>query len=466
MQPTSHSKHFDPCSLFPARIKSKVWIAKARKKTGGVSGATDLIKRVAYLPTGNNAYDRTVRLHESLHAIYTPKPTEKRIKSKKPYTMLEQALEDARLHLVCAQTKGSVRRDELATALTDLRRGASGDKGLAALLALRSQAILLGGAESLSGRIVGSKLKALCASVSPAYYDSMMDALHHIERNELDKAAEILTPYFPKSDAMPESRAWPGAGKGDVKELESGVADVSFEKLEGELTSEAADMLSPSIADIVRKGNMPTLTIHQLFASAMIPTFFGETQKHMQSGMKIHAKKLAMIVGPSTPRLFLKTIRRNGGTVVIDASASMEISPEKLLKLVSRAPAATIAFYNAPSDNVLSDGKYWGNMWIFAHKEKRAADFSEVLGISDEWISQERRKFSWGTGNVVDFQVLQWLLAQPAPRYILTDGIFTGCWQTIEAGRELLRTAIARKKITQVTSMTEMEKILAKGRTQ
>jgi hypothetical protein len=212
---------------------------------------------------------------------------------------------------------------------------------------------------------------------------------------------------------------------------------------------------------------MPTMYVHQLFAQDNIPTFIGEDSKHAMSGTRIHSKKLATIVGPATPKVFLKTIRRNGGSVLIDASGSTRITPEMLLKLCLAAPAATIAFYNAPNDS------YWkGNLWIFSHKGKRATDFSSIKfvgGLKHEELvklyMQELEACNlFGTGNVVDFQAMQWLLSMPAPRYILTDGGWTGCKETVKASTELLQNSLARKKMKQIRSFKEMEAVLAKGR--
>ena len=41
----------------------------------------------------------------------------------------------------------------------------------------------------------------------------------------------------------------------------------------------------------------------------------------------------------------------------------------------------------------------------------------------DKSVPEAKR---WGYGNVVDFQVCEWLLAQPKPRYFVTDKRFVG----------------------------------------
>jgi hypothetical protein len=451
---TQTKTDFDPCAIWPARVPKKTVKAKPFDRAKGVGGAYDQRTKTAHLPIRNNYYARTIRLHESLHAIYT-----KQKPGKDGYTNLEQGLEDARLHLNHAKTTGRVRRDEIATALRDLRRVPT-DHDLAAILSLRSAAILYGGEFYPKHDHAKQRIERMAASVAPAYMDAIGQALDQLRDEKWDEAKTTLEPFF--NNSKPVEQPWPSIGMGEpeegpVKEF----ADVSFAKLEGKLTGEAAEMLDKKTARMVGANRMPTLNIHQIFANANVPTFFGETEKHTLSGCKIDPKKLALVVGPAMPRIFTKTIHRNGGTIVIDASGSMDLRADELLKLLVSAPLATIGFYNA-----FSDREWQGNLWIFAHKGKRAVDLRAVkmrgvvprgrLGMPDTHDV-------FGTGNVVDFAVLQWLLAQPAPRYILTDGRFVGpSMVSNEAATELLVAGIARKKLTQITSFKEMAAVLAR----
>jgi hypothetical protein len=463
------SAKFDPCAIFPARVKDHKLTATEADKGTGVAGATDLLNNKVAIPTANNAYARTVRLHEALHAIYTEPST-----NPEDYKILGQALEDARLHLNCAATEGIVRRDELCTALTDLRKGGGTNRSLNALLALRSAAILQSKpfAEETEGKVwrKGAKLlKKLCDQVDASFADALPNALQAISENKLTEAKDILTPYFDASESETQYCRAIGLFPNGKPEKESDepsmpVQDVNFDKLEGKLTSEAADMLRESTIKELAGKECPKLNIQHLFATANIPTYFGEDHKHTLSGSKIDAKKLACVVGPTVPRMFLKTIRRNGGTVIIDSSGSMSIGINTLLELCTFAPLATVGFYNAPNDEVLV-----GNLWLFAYKGKRALNLKAINHHPTINFDKRTRKYTcktghefyYGSGNVVDMQVIQWALTQPAPRYILTDGSFTG--PTAHEGRELLLTAIARKKITQVGSIEELKSLLSKG---
>lgn len=470
---------FDPVAVFPARVRNRVIKATAAEKGKAARGYCDTDKGAVAVPIQNTAYDRTVRLHESLHALYT--------KKKPDGTNLCQGLEDARLHLNYAKTEGGVRRDELATALKDLRR-IPADKDLAAILALRSAAIFDRGFPEKSRAKISralDKLRAMAESVHPDFPPAIGYALEKLRTNDYDGAASILKPYFTEAHSVTK-KSFPSSGMGGdgTKDSTKQFADVSFEKLEGKMTEEATALIGGKAQEMLDACKfVPKLHIRQLWANYSIPTFYGETEKHKLTGCKIDPKKLALVIGPVMPKIFRSTIHRNGGTVVIDSSGSMSIGTEQLLKLVTAAPLATVGFYNAPND--LSS---FGNLWIFAHKGKRAIDLRDVkmravwdstksmyekgsygtyskeyLDYAKQYheLSSGKIEDGFGGGNVVDFQVLQWLLAQPGPRYILTDGGFTG--PTADLGKALLDGAMSRKLITQITSVAEMEKVLAAG---
>jgi hypothetical protein len=165
------------------------------------------------------------------------------------------------------------------------------------------------------------------------------------------------------------------------------------------------------------------------------------------SGIKIKAKKLALIVGPNLPRIFTKPIdRENGGTVLIDASGSMQFSNEQLKQICDLLPMATVAYYDAHGD----DDQYEGAadvLHIYCEKGLRSM------------IEQLPR---CGGGNMIDFPAIQWLLKQPGPRWFLTDGGFTGPEGAALAAHELSQNAHKRKIIKVVSSIETIIKDIEK----
>jgi hypothetical protein len=91
------------------------------------------------------------------------------------------------------------------------------------------------------------------------------------------------------------------------------------------------------------------------------------------------------------------------GTVLIDCSGSMRLTPEDVDKILRRWPAVTVATYAGESDR--------GQLWIIAKKGKRA----RANDIKPP-----------GGGNVVDGPCLDWLAKQRKPRVWISDGGVTG----------------------------------------
>jgi hypothetical protein len=108
----------------------------------GKGGASDNKGNCA-VPDDETAQGRTIRMHEALHVDFTPTRF-------KPKDLLDQALEDARLHRHCAKTVtpfgDGARRDEKSVAIRDLRKvlKTTTIAPIDSLVALRAMAILKG----------------------------------------------------------------------------------------------------------------------------------------------------------------------------------------------------------------------------------------------------------------------------------------------------------------------------------
>lgn len=120
-----------------------------------------------------------------------------------------------------------------------------------------------------------------------------------------------------------------------------------------------------------------------------------------RSGRRLHRPAVRKPVLPA--RLF---VRRDpikpGGTILIDASGSM--GPwDTVRKWCEHAPFATVAYYAGFDDE-------GGWLYVYARDGYRAAKLIETPGRD----------------NTVDGLALDWLLAQPGPRYMVTDREFCG----------------------------------------
>jgi hypothetical protein len=103
-------------------------------------------------------------------------------------------------------------------------------------------------------------------------------------------------------------------------------------------------------------------------------------------------------------RVFYDLRRVKCGTVLIDASGSMGVTPEDVYKLVLDAPAVTVAYYS---------GDYGGGDLVIVAKDGK---------LAEKWAFE---KWHHG-GNIVDGPALQWLASQKGPRIWVSDGQVTG----------------------------------------
>jgi hypothetical protein len=134
----------------------------------------------------------------------------------------------------------------------------------------------------------------------------------------------------------------------------------------------------------------------------------------------------------------LKARRRaRGGTVLLDVSGSMHLSPEDIRRLLTTAPAATIAIYSASKN--LS-----GELFILAHRGRQVADIPQH-----------------GALNVVDGPALRWLLRQRPPRIWVSDGLVTGTYDRLtRTGLHECRRLCREGKVRHVLSIDLALKVL------
>lgn len=109
-------------------------------------------------------------------------------------------------------------------------------------------------------------------------------------------------------------------------------------------------------------------------------------------------------------RAFRRDVRKpqKGGTVLIDASGSMNLSADEIRAILDRAPASTVAMYSGMSSGT-------GSVSIIAKAGRMATD-REI----------DRRRSHVGGGNIIDGPALRWLSKQAEPRTWICDGIVTG----------------------------------------
>lgn len=179
-------------------------------------------------------------------------------------------------------------------------------------------------------------------------------------------------------------------------------------------------------------------------------------------GMKIRSNRLALNAASPCGGGRLFETKNLGGTVLIDASGSMSLDDSALYEIAEKIPAGKVAYYSGKmdywygphfSDEVSREENleaYWtGNLVVYAHAGRIRKDQGMKLPKRDNC-------------NLVDYQALLWLLKQPGPRYIMTDGPngFTGPLKLRAAA--LLKESIEKKKIIQFRSMEKLMEMIRK----
>lgn len=169
----------------------------------------------------------------------------------------------------------------------------------------------------------------------------------------------------------------------------------------------------------------------------------------VMAGSRINSGRLAAAFTTPGTRVFSRNINNGGhGTILIDASGSMSIPEQTLIKFLEDAPALTLAFYNAPNDKARH-----GNIFIYAANGYRA---------SAKNLKSTPR---YGTGNVIDYHAMAWLIKQPAPHYLVCDRRFTGRWRNV--AQVLCDKLLVSKQIILVPNLDAMRDIIrerAKGK--
>lgn len=108
-------------------------------------------------------------------------------------------------------------------------------------------------------------------------------------------------------------------------------------------------------------------------------------------------------------KVFGRKLKGHGGSVLIDGSGSMSLTPEQIWEILRNAPGASIAIYASDGTDISR-----GVLRILAKK-----------GL----VVKAKLARSPGGGNVVDFPALKWLAKQSEPRIWVSDGHVTGAYE-------------------------------------
>ncbi len=328
----------------------------------------------------DNAYARTIRFHELLHAQCS---AGRHSKHRKYSEATRQLVEDMRLHTVCwpDSTPKSINRDALCTAMIenrniqrDLNSLYCSIRGFAIV---RRTAVQLKCSKHWRKNYFSFRAK-ICQIFGYEVKSQMLDAIEALERGTYagDRTAhriiENLLAIQQKFDDMGVDDWNRDQPKSETVETKTNGQNRKMEVVEIERTEPCH--LGPPVR---RKA-----TVGSRFRMGSLVRAIGSGRAG-----SLYSKK--RVTAPA-------------GTVVIDGSGSMCPDQSEINELCSLLPAATIAVYGG-------DGCNSGKLLILAKDGKRGTSF-DMVGYY---------------GNDIDDLVIEWLLKQPGPRTLLTDLGFT-----------------------------------------
>lgn len=559
--------------LFPSRITGRMVTARAmeEKSLGDgkvIAGGYNPTSDTAVLPLADNAFARTIRLHEAGHAIHS------RATKFTVSDLLSQALEDVKVHQHL-DTTGSTRRDELYVALNDVRQVAkrvtkSPDRALQGLQLLRAASILRKDGEYNHGTtstIGTAKLIDTASRYHRQGIELIDSILAEVEAGNMDSARALASKFFTGKDAEEsqqeseesnsdgsesessnESKDGKGQSENESEENESNdsskgdgdsdsdsdsdksedkAKDSKDAKQPAKASSQSnadmsstpackpshkpslkastvepipAEMAKGSLSDYIpapivkaekiyqleegRKdsedGSITVITgddgkglkneyeskgkaipYPKLFVHTLSPNASRKVQgkgrnsfKSASQGIKIRTNRLALnSLSPSGSRLF--ETKHLGGTILIDASGSMNVSDKVLYEIAEKIPAGKVAYYSGVTDGWGErrrndiDALWMGDLVVYAQNGRIRKDHGEKL--------PKRHG-----GNLVDYAAILWLLKQPGPRYLMCDLGFTGTEELAAKAMRLVKTAEKQKKIIRFDNMAKLMEMIRK----
>lgn len=136
-------------------------------------------------------------------------------------------------------------------------------------------------------------------------------------------------------------------------------------------------------------------------------------------------------------KIFKQKQRVQGGTILIDASGSMNFSGADILEIMQLLPAVNIAMYNGSGNH--------GDLHIIAKNGMR---------VDDKYLASHS-----GRGNVVDGPALNWLASMPERRIWVSDMKVFGSNRGDSAGFNLLKDCYNICTANRIINLKDIEEV-------
>ena len=396
---------------------------------------------IMQVPLGETNIDRKIRLHEQAHVRWTPpiREDDERLQGLREIDTLN-ATEDARIIELMNRTDEEweqLNKEEVGLLTPDMQKAFQDGFGkLAAHLRGEEEAkksgkgIIKAPSKMMSlveaarliastrGYAEGKIFDQMAYSADLGWVTTEVEKMHrqHIKdvedltfENAIDYATELEQYFQAAQDQIEETNAAVKASgmeeewgsMGETKPSKPVWTPPTKEKGKWSKTPETQDGYGTTPERTRGQGRWGALTIvHKPLTDKLAAR---EARKVRPSDMGAVPRYMHRLV--TDKRVFGRRRKKKAfeGTVLIDCSGSMHLTPGMVDEILKRWPAVTVATYAGSGDT--------GEMWIVAKKGKRA--------------SRDKIKPPGG-GNVVDGPCLDWLAKQRRPRIWISDGGVTG----------------------------------------
>ena len=276
----------------------------------------------------------------------------------------------------------------------------------------------------------------------------------NISFQRVKKYAEELSDIFNMFNQRPEESEVMLDAEAQ-KQLEELLEDEELELTQEQAYDEAGLIQPTDMAELHRRNKKDELEVRVNWSNSKNKPVWGEMEIHTPPCTINLSNKLRQgyVKTPKeygqTPnnlqrycvdkKVFSKKTKVYGGTVLIDASGSMNFDGNDILEIMNEVPAVTIAMYNGM-------GRH-GNLRIIARNGRR---------VDDDYID-----YHSGRGNVIDKPALEWLGRQEPKRLWVSDMYVVPTNETSRQALDECLDTVRKYNITRLANIDEV-KLFAK----
>jgi len=403
----------------------QVTIRPPQNHGGGILyGVTDLHGHAMTLPPEEHTSARFVRLHELAHAKWTPRNIPPHAAAKKAKATITdvQTAEDLRIQSLL-HVHGLLPRDLRHRTPDDLQRFAAAVAEHITSGQAHTALEILTWARVGSGVAVHRKKVQVKPRHRLAHLPELAEELEQIDAH----ARALIDATGNVAHALAFENATNLAHQIAAEAVEAALpkrysAKLPFQKVTIPLARKLRELLdaakdtftqpNPCPPPDQTRGNGEWGTLETLPPLPLSTAHKPQAQPQRKRLAQLQGARLGSIRRLLTDgRAFRRDVRKpqKGGTILIDASGSMDLNGDDIRAILDRAPAATVAMYSGHAN------RGTGTVSVIAKAGRMATD-REI----------DRRRGEVGGGNIVDGPALRWLAKQAEPRTWICDGAVTG----------------------------------------